>query len=146
MNEELKCPNCGHDVGEHGGTGCTHLNGVNLWCRCKFSNCGIHLDWLKRKYQNTRKQLEIAKKAMSNMELILSDGDGRENIHAPGDELVEALCEQEGYGFVMDSAARLWARKDGRAAFVCGPTRYMLYEARNKMREFLAEIIRLDKE
>lgn len=58
MSEELKCPNCKHDIGEHGGTGCTHMNSDNSWCRCKFSSCGINLNWLKGEYQSLRVELD----------------------------------------------------------------------------------------
>lgn len=43
-----------------------------------------------------------------------------EVISAPEDAAVRALCEKHGYGAVMDSAARLWAQKDGRSAFFIG--------------------------
>ena len=39
-----------------------------------------------------------------------------EHISAPEDKRVEALCEEIGYGAVMDAAARLWARKDSLGA------------------------------
>lgn len=42
------------------------------------------------------------------------------HIKAPEDTAVEILCERYGYGAVMDSAARLWARKDPRGAFYIG--------------------------
>lgn len=41
-------------------------------------------------------------------------------VQAPEDEAVRQLCEQFGYGAVMDAAARLWARKDPRGAFYIG--------------------------
>ena len=40
-----------------------------------------------------------------------------QNLNAPEDRHVEAICETFGYGAVMDASARLWARKDPRGAF-----------------------------
>jgi hypothetical protein len=37
------------------------------------------------------------------------------------DGIVKSLCEQHGYGAVMDSAARQWRAKDPAGAFLIGP-------------------------
>jgi hypothetical protein len=37
------------------------------------------------------------------------------------DSIVKSLCEQHGYGAVMDSAARQWRSKDPIGAFLVGP-------------------------
>jgi hypothetical protein len=37
------------------------------------------------------------------------------------DSIVKSLCEQHGYGAVMDSAARQWRAKDPAGAFLIGP-------------------------
>lgn len=43
------------------------------------------------------------------------------SITAPEDEAVKHLCERHGYGAVIDSAARQWAKKpEGTAAFFVG--------------------------
>ena len=43
------------------------------------------------------------------------------SITAPEDEAVKHLCERHGYGAVMDSAARQWAKKPhGSGAFFVG--------------------------
>jgi len=79
MSEELFCPNCGHDVGEHGDTGCTHMHGVNLWCRCKFSASGIHLNWLKHEYMNLREQLDVTLAGLKWIkELFIENGEYNE--------------------------------------------------------------------
>ena len=44
----------------------------------------------------------------------------RVGIQAPEDAAVGRLCEQWGYGAVMDSAARQWRRKDPDGAFLVG--------------------------
>ena len=36
------------------------------------------------------------------------------------DHLVKKLCEQHGYGAVMDSASRQWIKKDPTGAFYIG--------------------------
>ena len=36
---------------------------------------------------------------------------------------VVTLCEQEGFGFVIDKAAREWARREPDSAFAIGPCR-----------------------
>ena len=41
-------------------------------------------------------------------------------INAPEDEYIRALCEQLGYGAVMDSAMRSWLKKGGGGAFIIG--------------------------
>jgi len=54
--------------------------------------------------------------------LALCDPQGeRMIIHAPEDPQVRELCEQVGYGAVMDSAARQWREKDPIGAFTVGP-------------------------
>ena len=55
------------------------------------------------------------------LRMILNDSKDRENLRAPEDELVAALCERIGYGAVMDSAARQWRKKDPVGAFLVGP-------------------------
>jgi len=45
------------------------------------------------------------------------------NISVLEDVEVFALCERHGYGAVMDSASRLWARKDKNGSFVVGVCR-----------------------
>jgi hypothetical protein len=37
------------------------------------------------------------------------------------DSIVKSLCEQHGYGAVMDAAARQWRAKDPAGAFLIGP-------------------------
>lgn len=43
-----------------------------------------------------------------------------ERINAPEDAFIQELCERIGYGAVMDSASRLWMRKDPMGAFIIG--------------------------
>jgi hypothetical protein len=52
-------------------------------------------------------------KAMKEMReaLELIDTGERDNLRAPEDSEVKALCERVGYGAVMDSAARQWRAK-----------------------------------
>lgn len=45
------------------------------------------------------------------------------------DPFVEHLCDQVGYGRVMDAAARLWFRKSGDQAFTVGPTGWVIRNA-----------------
>ena len=52
---------------------------------------------------------------------MLNRSRDRENLHAPEDAEIREICERIGYGAVMDSAARLWRRKDPVGAFVTGP-------------------------
>lgn len=53
---------------------------------------------------------------------LLQDIDGeRLSIVAPEDAAVLRLCEQWGFGAVMDSAARQWRRRDPVGAFLLGP-------------------------
>jgi hypothetical protein len=57
----------------------------------------------------------------ANEVLSLIDIGERDCISAPEDKRVRELCEWIGYGAVMDSAARLWRRKDPIGAFTSGP-------------------------
>lgn len=54
--------------------------------------------------------------------MLLADPDGNraQRIHAPEDGMIGRLCEELGYGAVMDAAARLWRRKDDSGAFLVG--------------------------
>ena len=58
--------------------------------------------------------------AMSILEIMDIDGK-RQGIHDWRDAHVRILCEEYGYGAVMDAAARLWRAKDPVGAFLVGP-------------------------
>ncbi len=60
---------------------------------------------------------------------LMRDNFWRSGIQAPEDPIVERLCEQWGYGAVMDAAARLWAQKDPMGAHTTGPCRITLQKA-----------------
>jgi hypothetical protein len=51
------------------------------------------------------------------------------------DSIVKSLCEQHGYGAVMDSAARLWRAKDPIGAFLVGPCVGTMTSALSKQKE-----------
>jgi hypothetical protein len=53
----------------------------------------------------------------------------------PEDRLVKALCEEWGYGAVMSSASRLWAREVGDGAFAFGPCILTVKQAREALKE-----------
>ena len=44
-------------------------------------------------------------------------------FNAPEEPTIKRLCEQWGYGAIMDAAARLWAYKDPVGAHTTGPSR-----------------------
>ena len=48
---------------------------------------------------------------------------------APEDIEIEALCLRLGFGAVLSSAARLWARRDDNAAFTLGSCRALIRSA-----------------
>ncbi|MFA6064089.1 MAG: hypothetical protein WC736_15980 [Gallionella sp.] len=54
--------------------------------------------------------------------LELSDptGERAKSIRAPEDGFIKILCEEYGYGAVMDSAARQWFKKDPVGAHTSG--------------------------
>jgi hypothetical protein len=51
------------------------------------------------------------------------------------DSIVKSLCEQHGYGAVMDAAARLWREKDPIGAFMVGPCVGTMKSALSKQKE-----------
>lgn len=51
------------------------------------------------------------------------------------DSIVKSLCEQHGYGAVMDSAARQWREKDPIGAFMVGPCAGTMKSALSKQKE-----------
>jgi hypothetical protein len=55
------------------------------------------------------------------LQFTLDNANARRDFRAPEDAEVERLCERIGYGAVMDAASRLWMKKTGGGAFVCGP-------------------------
>lgn len=70
----------------------------------------------------------VIRERMARLEEAIRDATGGHeywdrNISTPEDIEVFALCERHGYGAVMDSASRLWARKDPKGSFVVGTCR-----------------------
>ena len=56
---------------------------------------------------------------VKEFESILDNAEKRtEVIFAPEDAFIQELCERIGYGAVMDSASRLWMRKDPVGAHI----------------------------
>jgi hypothetical protein len=74
--------------------------------------------------------------------LAAMDVDGKRIVYiqAPEDVVVGALCEQVGYGAVMDAAARLWFKKDSHGAFLVGPPAILARNLREKIVAALKEV------
>lgn len=67
------------------------------------------------------KQLEgLLEEARALFWMCDPDGNRARQISAPEDRTIEPLCREIGYGAVMDSAARLWRRKDDSGALLVG--------------------------
>lgn len=62
-------------------------------------------------------------------ELLNASLDNGEPITAPEDVEIEALCLRLGFGAVLSSAARLWARRDDTGAFTLGHCRAIVGSA-----------------
>ena len=63
---------------------------------------------------------EALEERIEVMELSDGDGERSKSIVAPEDRTIRALCEELGYGAVMDSAARQWFKKDKDGAHTSG--------------------------
>ncbi len=108
----IPCPHCGHGGG--GKSKCGH----NPYWITHFGNCMA----CQRAEANKRAEQAEAKVAALKEVLALCDGDGkRAQINAAEDRTIEMLCDDIGYGAVMDAAARLWFRKDPVGALTVGP-------------------------
>lgn len=78
--------------------------------------------------------------------LALSDLTGRPDLKVPEDAVVKPICEEWGYGAVMDSAFRLWVKKHGGSAFTCGACVFTVEDALELNRRALAKLKVLENE
>lgn len=60
--------------------------------------------------------------------LALCDQGRAGKVNAAEDGFVRDLCEQIGYGAVMDSAQRMWEVKDSKGCFTVGPCLFTVRE------------------
>lgn len=115
--EVLPCPHCGNAPRvELPMRGVSPMTLTNVTVHC----CG-GMFW--GRWQRRIDDVDSLKSKIKRMSelLALCDGRHRIGIQAPEDPAVLALCERHGFGAVMDSAQRQWARKDPVGAFTIGP-------------------------
>lgn len=78
----------------------------------------------------TLKRAEAAEEDADTLaELLNASLDNGEPRTAPEDVEIEALCLRLGFGAVLSSAARLWARRDDTGAFTLGHCRAIVGSA-----------------
>ncbi len=84
---------------------------------------------LTRDLAQARAEVAVLMKALDDAVGTWRDGD----LDAPEDPEIHGLCERLGYGAVIDSAARQWARKDPIGAHTHGPCRVFVLRARSAL-------------
>ncbi len=98
------------------------------------------------RYEEVVEALRYVSKFFNTM-----DGEGQRarafvDFDVGNDMLIKEICEQMGYGAVMDSVARQWYLKDDIGAFVAGPCAVFVRKAKKQWTEALSELDSRDKE
>lgn len=106
--------------------------------------CAVHPESaLKARIEELEGQLERARVVI--VDLLENHENSlpytkRPNLNVPEDHLVLPICEKWGYGAVMNSASRLWYRKDPFGAQMGGPCVSVAESSIKEARKVLSEI------